>query len=66
LAPDIGIYVAQIDNLPICYVFRNSHLQISQDATGGNTTMIALRAEKMTDGHGSPPFSVRLSRAGLP
>ncbi|GEM_PF-3529596 len=28
--------------------------------------MIALRAEKMADGHGSSSLSVRLSRAELP
>ena len=62
----MGIHVAQIDKTLNCYVFCNSHLQISRDATGGNTSMIALRAEKMADGHGSPSLSVRLSRAELP
>jgi hypothetical protein len=44
----------------------NSHLPNSQDATVGNTSMIALRVEKMAIGNGSSPPSVRLSLAGLP
>ena len=48
------------------YQIGNSDLRISQDATASNTSMIAVRAEKMAVSHGSSPPSVRLSRAGLP
>jgi hypothetical protein len=49
-----------------CYQIRNSDLLISLDATAGNTSMIAVRVEKMAIGHGSSPPSVHLSLAGLP
>jgi hypothetical protein len=37
------------------YRTGNSHLPNSQDATVGNTSMIALRVEKMAVGNGSSP-----------
>jgi hypothetical protein len=48
------------------YQIRNSDLLISLDATAGNTSMIAVRVEKMVIGHGNSLPSVRLSLAGLP